>query len=264
MVVIRFKFVLCHDKLRPPPLTSALLCCWCRSLTSFPGCDPVLLGCWHTKNLFKNRHWLVTDPQTASLGNRYICLVHVNQACCLLSSASLSTFICSQSKITCSVVLQWRPCFPPSPPDTSRFTHINTTYNRPSTHVPTHSTKTDAPTSMKRTEPLIWILQTWLSSQFLNSSWRLQPVSPTDPSAGSPPAETSQHSSRAVQLLRSSSVCSRSVHIMQNVSRRAACKTAKQHQSESQGERNGGWRVPPSFLHQILESFHFSVCLKGV
>lgn len=74
--------------------------------------DPALLGCWHTKNLFKNRHWLVTDPPTALLGNRYICLVHVNQACCLLSSASLSTFICSQGKITCSLLLQWKPCFP--------------------------------------------------------------------------------------------------------------------------------------------------------
>lgn len=79
-----------------------------------------------------------------------------------------------------------------------------------------------------------------------------------------PPAATSQHSSRAVQLLRSSSACSRSVYIMQNVSGRAGCKTAKTASVRVPGkETNRGWRDSPSFMPLILESFHVSVCLKG-
>lgn len=79
-----------------------------------------------------------------------------------------------------------------------------------------------------------------------------------------PPAATFQHSSRAVQLLRSSSVGSRSVRIMQNVSGRVGCKTAKQHQSVSGKEANRGWRDPSVFTPLLLESFHFSVSLKGI
>lgn len=128
----------------------------------------------------------------------------------------------------------WRPAFPPN---TSSITHM--TNNQPSSYIP--ATKTD---EASRTADLNTgnLIKFTLFKLLLTSPPRAGAAPHADPSAGyphppPPPAATSQHSSRAVQLLRSSSAGSRSVHIMQNVSRRAACKTAKQHQSESREKK---------------------------